>query len=141
VILTLDVRGIPAPKGSLKHVGNGRLVEQVKAARPWMTKVRAAALDAAATCGWVHDGRAVRVTVELVVPRPKTVRRPLPVTRSSADLDKHCRAVLDALTTDKRHGLPGVLTDDSTVVDLIATKRYPSGDAPFVGAHIAIQEV
>ena len=141
MILTFDVHGIPAPKGSLRHVGNGRLVEQVKASRPWMTKVRAAALSAAADTGWTHAGQGVRVTVELVVPRPKSVRRPMPVKRSAGDLDKHCRSVLDALTADPRHGLLGILTDDSAVVDLVASKRYPSGEAPFVGARVTIEEV
>lgn len=141
MILTFDVQGIPAPKGSLRHVGGGRLVEQVKASRPWMTKVRAAALAAAADCGWTHDGQGVRVTLELVVPRPKSVRRPMPVKRSAGDLDKHCRSVLDALTADARHGLLGVLTDDSAVVDLVASKRYPSGERPFIGAVIRIEEV
>lgn len=145
MILTFAVHGIPAPKGSLRHVGHGRLVEQVVASRPWMTKVRAAALTAAAATGWRHDGGAVRVEIDFVIPRPKTVRRALPTTRSSGDTDKLERAVLDALAAvrprGKRPGQAGVLTDDSVVVDLAATKRYPSGPAPFVGARITITEV
>lgn len=146
MILTFDVHGVPAPKGSLKHVGNGRLVEQLKASGPWMTRVRAAALAAAHDTGWVHDGAGVRVEVEFVIPRPKTVRRALPVTRR-ADLDKLCRAVLDAITTvpprptKGKPGKPGLITDDSAVVDLVASKRYPAGDAPFIGARITLQDV
>ena len=146
MILTFDVHGVPAPKGSLKHVGNGRLVEQLKASGPWMTRVRAVALEAAYARGWTHDGGGVRVEVEFVLPRPKTVRRTLPITRR-ADLDKLCRAVLDALTDVPAHpargkaGKPGLLTDDSTVVDLVATKRYPSGPTQFVGARITLKDV
>lgn len=140
MILTFDVHGVPAPKGSLRHVGNGRLIEQVKASGPWMTKVRAAAVHAALDLGWSHDGAGVRVEVEFVIPRPKTVKRALPITRR-ADLDKLCRSVLDALTADPKHGKPGILTDDSAVVDLVASKRYPSGVAPFVGARISIEQV
>jgi len=157
VILTFEVYGVPAPKGSLKPIGNGRLVEQVKAAGPWMTKVRAASLEAAHQRGWQHDGGGVLVAIEFVVPRPKTVVRPLPIKRSAGDVDKLSRAVLDALTVvsakparpaspgrpGKRAspGKPGVLTDDSVVVDLHASKRYPYGPTPFIGARITVKDV
>ncbi|MFC8732155.1 hypothetical protein ACFT5B_06835 [Luteimicrobium sp. NPDC057192] len=136
--LTFTVRGIPAPKGSLRHVGHGRMIEQITATKPWMDKVRDAALDSAQLAGWVAPA-AVSVDVLIVVPRPKTVRRSYPITRSSGDLDKHCRAVLDALSEDRRHGRAGVLPDDSTVIDLSASKRYPSVGLS-VGAVITIRE-
>jgi Holliday junction resolvase RusA-like endonuclease len=151
VILTFEVYGAPAPKGSLKPIGNGRLVEQVKAAGPWMTKVRAGALEAAHQSGWQHDGAGVLVEIEFVLPRPKTVARPLPITRSAGDVDKLSRAVLDALTVvppkaprdgrPGKPGKPGVITDDSVVVGLVASKRYPSGPTQFIGARITVKDV
>ena len=157
MILTFEVYGVPKPKGSLKPIGNGRLVEEVRATGPWMTKVRAGALEAAHQRGWRHDGGGVLVAVEFVFPRPKTVDRPLPTKRSVGDVDKLARAVLDALTVvpakparparpgrpGKRAtpGKPGVLTDDSAVVDLRASKRYPYGATEFVGARITVKDV
>lgn len=149
MILTFEVYGAPATKGSLKPIGNGRLVEEVKASGPWMTKVRAGALEAAHQCGWRHDGGAVLVEIEFVLPRPKTVVRPMPITRSAGDIDKLSRAVLDALTAVPpkapregrrgKPGKPGVITDDSVVVDLVASKRYPSGPTQFVGTRITVK--
>ena len=70
---------------------------------------------------------SVRIT--FFMPRPKTVKRHMPTV--TPDVDKLCRAVLDALTD------AGVWVDDSQVVDLGATKIYASGI--HVGAHITVE--
>jgi len=49
----------------------------------------------------------VSIEVQIAVQRPKMVRRSFPITRSSGDLDKHCRGVLDALSADGRAGTGG----------------------------------
>jgi Holliday junction resolvase RusA-like endonuclease len=71
----------------------------------------------------------VSVRITFLMPRPKTVKRHTPTV--PPDIDKLCRAVLDALTD------VGVWVDDSQVVDLGATKIYASGI--HIGAHIIVE--
>lgn len=121
--LSFFVPGVPAPKGSLRHVGNGRLIEQVAASAPWRERVNAAALEAAQEQKWEHGPHVpVFVTIEFTVPKPKSVRRFFPVTRGSGDIDKLCRNILDAISDTRK--APGVLRDDSCVIDLHAKKRF-----------------
>lgn len=112
------VEGDPKPKGSLKHIGRGRLVEQVAGSGTWRQRVALASRSQ-------HRGQpmsgATVVDFEVRVAPPKSApktRVTLPVTRSSGDVDKHSRNVLDALVDG------GVLADDSIVVDLRARKRH-----------------
>jgi Holliday junction resolvase RusA-like endonuclease len=64
---------------------------------------------------------------------PKT-RVTLPATRSSGDIDKHARNILDALVGG------GVLADDSRVVELRGRKRHClPGESP--GAVIEVRPV
>lgn len=134
--LSFFVLGVPAPKGSLRHVGGGRLIEQVAASAPWRERVNTAALEAAADMKWFHNPHEpVIVTIEFAVPRPKTVRRLFPVTRGSGDIDKLCRNILDAISDTRK--APGVLRDDSCVIDLHAKKRFTQ-DSMRSGAWIHI---
>lgn len=136
------VHGQPKPKGSMRHVGRGRMVEQVEGSRPWREAVKYAALDAVRALGSVtpFDGPLqVEVFLSVIKPQsaPKT-RRTWPVTRSSGDVDKHGRNVLDALVD------AGVLRDDSTVIRLIVEKDYIGAaerTLPAPGAHIQIAQV
>lgn len=129
VHLDLFVPGRPAPQGSKRHVGGGILVESSKALGPWRTVVawhaaqvyRAGPLDGPLT-----------VTVEFVMPRPKSLpkRQPTPPHTKKPDVDKLIRSILDALT--------GVVwRDDSQVDDLHPTKRYAELDEQ-PGAHIRV---
>lgn len=128
------VDGDPKPKGSLKHIGRGRLVEQVAGSGTWRQRVAWAAREQ-------HAGSPVTapagVDFEVRVAPPKSApktRVTLPATRSSGDVDKHARNVLDALVDG------GVLRDDSQVVDLRARKRHClPGEAP--GAVIEVWAV
>jgi crossover junction endodeoxyribonuclease RusA len=87
--------------------------EANKSARPWRTVVIEALKPIAAD---TLDG-AVRVHLHFYMPMLKKPI-PHPITRSSYDIDKLSRSILDALT------LSGVIKDDSQVVTLIATKEY-----------------
>lgn len=114
----LKVEGTPKPKGSLKHIGKGRLVEQVAGSKTWRDRIAWAAREQ-------YKGEPITapagVDVEVRVLPPKSApkrRVTLPATRSSGDIDKHARNVLDALKDG------GVLADDSLVVDLRARKRH-----------------
>lgn len=131
--LTFYAPGVPAPKGSLRHVGHGRLVEQVKGSRPWRDAITIAAAAARDQAGWVLlVGVPVTVDARVLVTRPKTVRRDHPITRSSGDSDKHARNILDAITDAQLIG------DDSQVIDLHITKAF--ADEPHqTGAIITVR--
>lgn len=119
-VVEFIVRGLPAPQGSKRHVGNGVLIESSSKVKPWRADVKAAAETALeAFPGWRPLDTPVQVTIGFWLPRPKSqprTRRTLPGTRP--DLDKLTRSTLDALD------MAGVYTDDSRVTDLIVRKRY-----------------
>lgn len=140
-ILTFSAQGTPIPKGSMKHIGNGRMVDQTKT-KPWMNAIRLAALaaweehDDPLNRSWIDV--PVSVFIEFYFPRPLAAKNRLyPHKRSVGDIDKLSRAVLDALQPTKTQ--PGVLADDSLVVDLSAHKRYT--ESGYTGAYIAIKEL
>lgn len=115
--LTIALSGRPAPKGSLRHVGKGRMIEQVAGSKPWRYAVTLAARQAVARDQWTPPEGPVEVTAHVLIPHLKT-RRDWPVTRSSGDIDKHARNILDALVDG------GALRDDSQVVRLVVSKTY-----------------
>ena len=136
-ILAFTARGVPIPKGSMKHIGNGRMVDQTKT-KPWMKAVRQASMLEAAIKGVGTIEVPVSVFIEFYFPRPLAAKNRLyPHKRSVGDIDKLSRAVLDALQPTKTE--PGVLADDSLVVDLSAHKRYTESE--MTGAYIAIREL
>lgn len=141
--LDFTVKGIPIPKGSMRHIGNGRMVDQTKT-KPWMNSIRSASLEAAALV--VEPGSIapfiievpVSVHIEFYFPRPAAARNRLyPHKRSVGDIDKLSRAVLDALQPNRTE--IGVLMDDSLVVDLHARKRY--SESEITGAWIVVKEL
>jgi Holliday junction resolvase RusA-like endonuclease len=126
--LVITVYGDPKPKGSMRHVGKGRMVEQVAGGKPWREAVKWAALDAREEwrVGWLNDHWRpldgplcceITYTVRKPASAPKT-RVTWPITRSSGDVDKVARNVLDALVD------AGVMRDDSQVVELTVRKVY-----------------
>lgn len=118
--LTITAYGHPAPQGSKRHVGGGRMIESSKGLKPWRKTVEDAARQAAAGAAPLDGPLVAEITV--TVPRPKSApktRTTWPQTRSSGDLDKLIRGVLDAI--DKA----GAIADDSRVVELTARKVYP----------------
>jgi crossover junction endodeoxyribonuclease RusA len=133
-----SVRGMPIPKGSMRHVGNGRMVDQTKT-KPWMKSVRVQALATARALGVTEMlDVPVSVFIEFYFPRPAAAKNRLyPHKRSVGDIDKLSRAVLDALQPTRTE--VGILTDDSLVVDLSAHKRY--SEAGYVGAYVMVKEL
>jgi len=114
--LTFYVEGKPAPQGSKRHVGNGIMIEASDYLPAWRKKVVAAAVEAlAGRLGFVHK-EAVHCSLEVFLPRGKTVKRELPTV--PPDLDKLERAVNDALT------IAGVWGDDAQVTNSNNSKRY-----------------
>lgn len=122
-VVTISVAGTPAPQGSKRHVGGGRMIEMSKALPPWREAVRAEAQRA-------MEGRPVlegplMVEIHFRLPRPKghygaRGLRPSapPLPDKKPDIDKLARAVLDGCKTG------GVYGDDSQVVHLVARKVY-----------------
>ncbi|WP_378734959.1 RusA family crossover junction endodeoxyribonuclease [Nocardia brasiliensis] len=127
---TLWVPGQPAPQGSKRHVGGGRMVESSKFLKPWRNLVAQRARQA----GFEPATGPIAVAVAFVMRRPlsapKTkhvhaIRRP--------DVDKLVRAILD--------GLSGIAyADDSQVTQLYAEKRLAvTGEDP--GALITVRPI
>lgn len=118
--LDLFVPGTPAPQGSKRHVGGGRMIESSAAVGDWRSVVAWSAANA--YTGAPLDGAAVLV-VEFVMPRPKSLpkRKPTPPHTKRPDVDKLLRAIGDALT--------GVIyADDSLLTGKHASKRYAEPD-------------
>ena len=148
------VNGQPAPQGSKRHVGGGRMVEMSKAVGPWREAVRAEAqrvllsqsrlgLDAIGNLISIPEAGGLSVTVVFVLKRPKSHFRTghnAGLVRESAphfpagrpDVDKLARAVLDGLVAG------GVMADDAQVVSLNVSKVWAAAkDAP--GAIIEVE--
>ena len=129
--LIVTVHGIPAPQGSKRHVGNGRMVESSKAVGPWREAVRHETQQAMRKQGWPGHSGAVQVVLTFLLPRPKAHLSARGGLRPSAparhtrrpDLDKLVRAVMDGLTS------AGAYCDDAQVAEVHAVKLYgtPTG--------------
>lgn len=133
--LEFRVKGLPAPQGSKRaFVRNGRasLVEMAGASlKAWRQDVTVAAIGAMRANDWYTLDAPVEVHIGFALARPKS--RPHDDWHAvRPDIDKLCRAVLDALTTAK------VWEDDSRVADLKAWKRY-ADPAEGPGALIAVR--
>lgn len=127
--ITIRAYGRPIPQGSKKHVGGGRLVEAARGHKAWRKAITAAAADAGRH--HVTEAGPVFVRATFTVNRPtshyRTGRNAYllrdhapahPITRTSGDLDKLVRSVLDSLVDAQ------LLGDDSQVVDLRARKVW-----------------
>lgn len=123
--MRIEVAGIPAPQGSKRHVGGGRMVEASRAVGPWREAVRAETQRAVEAdphsdeaTGYGFAG-PVAVKLWFRLPRPKSAPRSVIWPAKRPDLDKLCRAVLDGLTDG------GAFADDGQVVALDAMKMFP----------------
>jgi crossover junction endodeoxyribonuclease RusA len=133
-MLTVFVAGKPAPQGSKRHLGHGVMLESSKAVAPWRHDVRQAFLNEHGRPRRRFTG-AVGVGLVFVMPRPAaTPVRTTPHAIRRPDLDKLCRAVLDALTS------AGTYEDDARVVTLRATKRLAERNES-TGCHVSVWAV
>jgi crossover junction endodeoxyribonuclease RusA len=125
--LQIVAYGLPAPQGSKRFVGlskagRGLMVESSAKVKPWREAVKHAALAMLQARGSPPpmDG-PLQVTMAFTLPKPKSApkrRRTWP--DRTPDLSKLIRATEDALTD------AGVWADDARVVQLVATKNYPT---------------
>ena len=137
--MRISVEGIePAPQGSKKHVGHGRMIEVSKRVKPWRKAVR---LEALAQRAPLIEG-ACDIAVVFRFSRPKAhlnkrgklkPQAPTFVTVKRNDIDKLLRSTLDALTGS-------AILDDSQVVTVAAEKRYCLEGEP-AGAEIIIKSL
>lgn len=118
-----DARGIPAPQGSKKHVGNGRMVEVSKRLKPWR-KVVTAQAKATLPEDWEPLDGPLIAEFTFHLPRPTSApkTRDIPAIRMP-DLSKLVRAVEDSLTD------AGVWVDDARVISEVTNKRYSVTEA------------
>ena len=129
----VDVFGIvPAPQGSKRHVGGGRMIEASRRVKPWREAVRQAALD----LNEPVITTACSVSMVFRFPRPKNHFRSNGELKETApgwlvvkrnDLDKLCRSTLDGLSHSVKQGR-SLLADDCLVVAIAAEKRYCIGE-------------
>lgn len=117
--MIITVRGIPAPQGSKRHVGGGRMVEMSKAVGPWREAVRGETQRTMGARAPIEG--PVMVGVDFYLPRPKSLAKGVLWPARRPDIDKLARAVLDGLTEG------GAWLDDGQVVKLQLVKNYANG--------------
>jgi len=127
MISNFAVFGVPAPQGSKRHVGNGRMIEASKFLPAWRKAIET---ECQSLFEEPIDG-ALEVELWFYLSRPSSVSREYPTVMP--DLDKLVRSVGDGLTQG------GAIADDARIVDLHAYKRY-SVDG-WTGVQIKITQI
>ncbi len=136
VIVTFNVNGMPKTKGSMRYVG-GRMIEGNHGSKQWRDIVTTAAFDAIGGIGeklpngFPVEGVSLHLDATFRFHRPKSRRRGGPITRSTGDLDKLLRNILDALQD------AGVIGDDAQFTSCTASKRYV-GESTMPGVAIVV---
>lgn len=124
------VAGDPKPKGSTKSFPFKRKDGSIgvsttnanKHTATWEGRIATEAQRQFEQTG-VFFKIAVRVDLEFVMPRPKSLKKGYHECRKRPDLDKLMRTALDALTGT-------LIEDDCQVVCLSGRKRYATVDGP-----------
>jgi crossover junction endodeoxyribonuclease RusA len=129
--LVVDVLGDPAPQGSKRFVGNGRMVESSAKLAPWRDNVAWRVRESMTAQGWVCLDAACVVTATFKLARPVSAPKSRLWPDRKPDLDKLARAVLDSLV------VAGALSDDARVVRLNVAKVYADALNP-VGVRLEV---
>jgi len=129
--------GQPVPQGSNKAFNNRIVASNGDRLKPWRNTIASAALDASLLeqLGPFRDPVVVYAAFYFTRPKHhyrsgkhahllKDLAPHAPSGRGTGDLDKHQRAIGDALVD------AGVLQDDSLITTWRATKRWCAPDAP-----------
>ena len=116
-MIDIFVEGAPKAQGSLRHVGNGRLIHG-KGMVVWRNHVQFMLEQWTGTWfgGWVPLDEPVEVHAKFYLPRPKKPR--LEHAATGLDLDKLQRCVGDALERS------GVLKNDARIIRWRAEKHW-----------------
>lgn len=144
--LSIFVKGIPAPQGSMtpirtksgvtfmKHASKGlpawrnQVIAELEA---WWARINNQERD------WIPEDRAYHLDVDFYLPRPKshTKKQKLDHYRwQRPDLDKLVRAIGDALE------IAGILKDDARIASISAVKVYAPADMN-TGAAIVLRPI
>ena len=120
--LVITVPGVPAPQGSMRNLGPGRMVHSnATTLLPWRSSVIAHVRQAMEKGGeWPLEG-PVKVHVTFHLPKPRSAPKSRLWPDKKPDIDKLVRACLDSL--GERRGA-GAIHDDGQVVVLGATKEF-----------------
>ena len=132
-MISFGVCGIPRSKGSMRHVGHGRMIESNRGVTEWIEAVGKTALhERQAQAQYEILEGPVSVRLAFFLPRPKSEpKRRVTWPDRRPDLDKMTRAILDALT--------GILyADDGQVTYIVATKAWAESAAT-VGVAIHVE--
>lgn len=129
--MTILIPGVPVPQGSLKTVNGHTFHDNAAKLKPWREAVGYAFIGQPKVDG------PVSIAMSFRLPRPRS-RTKLDAegyfvdrwVTTKPDLDKLCRAVLDALT-----GI--AYTDDAQVAHISAMKSYED-DVAHVGVNISV---
>lgn len=129
LVLDLWVSGRPTTKGSVEHIGHGRVRQSVAGSTEWARFLRRAVADT----GIGTLGRDVPVRVRCLffqpVPRSGPHSSGAPIHERAGDSDKLERNVLDALTL-KKDVKGGVWPDDVQVISLSSERVYATDSWP-----------
>lgn len=122
-VVTFGVHGDPAPQGSKRHVGGGRMIEMSKKVGPWRDAVHNAARAELLSGRWGdtfhHGPLRLDITFHYAMPRKRTkAERALGVLWRcvTPDLDKLIRSTGDALTSSE------LIHDDGQFAQIQAEK-------------------
>lgn len=147
-LFTFVVEDRPAPQGSKRSYGKGRMVEMSKYLKPWRNAVTAAAIERRSEAGadgcLFEQGVPLALRVTFWHKRPKShygtgrnstrLRDDAPTyVTTTPDLSKLIRSTEDAITAS------GVWHDDNQVVHHDPWQKY--SDTGFEGAEIEIRVV
>ncbi len=120
------VHARPAPQGSKRNVGGGRMVEQSKYVKPFREAITKEASKVVGA-NWVPLDGPLTASYVFTIKRPAKPMFDAPAT--PGDLEKYQRAVSDAL--NPKGAWKGVWADDSRVTHFTHTlKTYPSFTIP-----------
>jgi crossover junction endodeoxyribonuclease RusA len=122
MVIIFTVEGLsPAPQGSKRHVGGGRMIESSAKVKPWREAVRQGAL----ATGSPMTDEPVYVVLRFRFIRPKGHLNARGMLKPSASVEHITRPDLDKLIRSTLDGLTGTLfKDDSQVAFLVASKEY-----------------
>jgi crossover junction endodeoxyribonuclease RusA len=128
-MIQLRVYGTPAPQGSKRHVGGGRMIEASAKVKPWREAIVAQAIrDGVA--GVALDG-SLMLRVTFYLQRPKShsgargIKASAPLLPNKVpDLDKLLRSTCDGLTQ------AALIVDDARIVRIKARKVYADNEQP-----------
>lgn len=129
--VSITVRGLPAPQGSKKHLGNGVMVESSAKVKPWRQDVKFAALEAVGPDWVLLDGPLV-ASMTFTFARPRShyrTGRNAHLLRDGAPLRPHFPPDLSKILRSTEDALTGVVwADDARVVGYERLAKHYPGD-------------